>query len=296
METEPTTGGEAFAPTPLSDILRPDAEARPAEPVGRPEPEAAQQAPAETGEQPAPEPKAPEQPRTSDGKFAPKDAAAAPAGPPPAEQAPPQMVPVAAVLEERKKRQALEGRMRELEQRLAAPQPPQAPAQPQQPDVPLEDLMFQDPQRFVQAVRAPLEEQLVHTRLVMSEQVARTQPDYAEAEAALVSYVEANPQIKQQVAQALRAHPAPAMWALEQGRALLRQQQWGSVIRQYGSPEAYAEAMRAAQPVPPAAAPEPSPSPPAPPGSLANVRAAGPRAGAPPWRGPTPLSAILGRR
>ncbi len=291
METERTEDAGGFVPRALDDILRPDATATEREPAGRPEPEPQPAAAEETGEQPAPEPKG-EQPRQPDGKFAPKDAAAANAGPPPVEQGAPQMAPVAAVLEERKKRQALEAELRELRARIAAPPPP--PAAPPQPEIPLEDLMFQDPQRFVQAVRAPLEEQLAVTRLAMSERVARMQPDYAEAEAALVSYVNANPQVQQQVAHALRSHPDPAGWALEQGRKLIMQQKWGPVVQQYGSPEAFMEAMR--QQAAPPAAPAANSAPPAPPASLASARSAGPRSGAPPWRGPTPLSQILGRR
>lgn len=292
QDTENTSGG-GFVPAPMTDILRSEPSAAPTEPAGRPEPEAAPAAASEPGEKPAEAPKD-GQPRQPDGKFAPKDATQG-AGPPPAEQKePPQTVPLSAVLEERKKRQALEARLRELEAQRAPSQPP-ANAPSTAPEVPLEDLMFQDPQRFLQAIQKPFEERLVETRIVMSEQVARQQPDYEQAESALMAYLDSNPAAKAQAAQIVRSHPAPALWALEQGRAVLAQQKWGQVIQQYGSPEAYAEALRASQPAP-VPAPSAAPSPAVPPASLASVRSAAPRSGAAPWTGPTPLSAILGPR
>lgn len=287
MEQETTSEAPAFEPKPLGEILRDPAPVEQTERAGRPEPEAPQAAPVETGDKPAPAPV--ERPRDDAGRFAPKAQEQAAGPPPEPKQDAPQTVPIAAVLEERKKRQALEARLRELEARVSAPPAPQQPAQP---DVPLSDLMFQDPDRFIQAVRAPIEEQLVQTRIAMSEQVARREPDYAEAEDALARYVQANPQVAAHVRDTLRSHPAPAMWALEQGRQLLAQQKWGQVIQQYGSPEAFIAAQRAAA-APPHVAPSPAPA--APPASLASVRSAGPRT-APTWIGPTPLSNILGTR
>ena len=291
MEQETTAPeGAAFEPRPMTDILR-DAPAAPAkEPAGRPEPVAAPPEPVETGEKPDAQPTA-ERPRDEAGRFAPK-AGAPDTGPPPeTKQDAPQTVPLAAVLEERNKRKALEARVKEMEARLTAPPPAPMPQPAAQPDVPLEDLMFQDPQRFIQAVRAPLEDELVRTRLAMSEANARRESDFDEATNAFTQYVEANPQIKNAVASQLRSHPDPARWALEQGRALIAQERWGQVIQQYGSPEAFIAAQRPSQPAPVA---QPS-APPAPPASLASIRSAGPRT-APPWSGPTPLSSILGTR
>lgn len=293
MEQDTTAPeGAAFEPRPMNDILRSDAPARDTEPAGRQATEPPPAAPAETGDKPDAQPKG-ERPRDDAGRFAPKADAPKDNGPPPEpKQDAPQTVPVAAVLEERKKRQAVEARLKELEARLAAPPAPAAaPPPPAAPEVPLTDLMFQDPERFIQAVRAPVEDQLVQTRIALSEQVARQQPDYAEAEEALVRYAQGDPEVLRVVQHALRTHPTPALWALEQGRQLIAQQKWGSVIQQYGSPEAY---LAAQQPPP---APQPaSPPPPAPPASLASVRSAGPRSGAAPWAGPTPLANILGPR
>lgn len=292
-----TTGGDgAFAPTPLGDILRDDAPQTEREPAGRQEPLPTEAAPIETGDAPADLTKD-TRPRDEQGRFAPKEEKPAETGPPPAEQSAPQTVPVGAVLEERKKRQALEVRLREMEARLAAPPPPAAaPQQQAAPEVPLEDLMFQDPQRFIERVRQPLEDQIVQTRVAMSEQLARQKPDYAEAEAAFLAWVEANPAERSRVVQEMRSQASPAEWAADVGRQIVAQQRWGQVIQQYGSPEAYLAAQQQAAP-PVAHAPVAQPSaPPTPPGSLASVRSAGPRSGAAPWTGPTPLSAILGRR
>lgn len=291
MEQETATSGEGtFTPAPFDDILRSDAETAPREPAGRQASKATPDAPAESGDKPVDLTKA-GPPRDERGKFAPKQEQQE-AGPPPDKQDAPQTAPIAAVLEERKKRQASEARAKELEARLAALEAPRQPSAPAAPEVPLEDLMFQDPQRFIQAVRAPLEDQLVQTRLAMSEANARREPDFEDATAALAQYVESNPHLRDSVRQALRSHPDPARWAVEQGRALLAEQRWGQVVQQYGTPEAFLAAQqqqRAAAPIAQASAP------PNPPGSLASVRSTGPR-GTPTWNGPTPLNAILGTR
>lgn len=290
-DTQSSGGGE-FTPTSLGDILRDGASRTEREPAGRQEPLPTEAAPVETGESPA-APPTDARPRDESGRFASKEAPPE-TGPPPAEQTAPQTVPMAAMLEERKKRQAYEARIRELEARISAPAPVQQHQQPA-PDIPMEDLMFQDPQRFVEAIRAPFEAQLAQTRLAMSERVARQQPDYDAAVEALVHYAEANPQARGIISQTLNSHPDPAGWGYEQGRAILAQQRWGAVTQQYGSPEAYLAAQAQQQTAQQPVAQPAVPSPPTPPGSLASVRSAGPR-GAPVWNGPTPLSAILGRR
>jgi hypothetical protein len=290
MSDTNTEEGAAFEPRPMSEVLRSDPAPTREEPAGRPEPTAAPQTTSDPGEKPAPQA---DRNRDDAGRFAPKGEQQG--APPASEQNAPQMVPVSAVLEERKKRQALEARIREFEAAPRAPAPAQQmPQQPAQPEVPLSDLMFQDPDRFIQAVRAPLEEQLVMTRIAMSEQVARREPDYADAEAALTAYVEQNPAVRPHVAKALREHPAPAMWALEQGRMLLAQQRWGQVIQQYGSPDAYLAAVQQQQPPAPASR---APAAPPPPASLASVRSSGPRSsGLAPWSGPKSLFNTSGRR
>lgn len=293
MEQETTAPeGAAFEPRPMTDILR-DAPAAPAkEPAGRPEPVAAPPEPVETGEKPDAQPTA-ERPRDEAGRFAPK-AGAPDTGPPPeAKQDAPQSVPIAAVLEERKKRQALERQLQELQARMTAPPaPPQMPHQPAEPDIPIEDLMFSAPDKFVERVQAPLRKQVADMQLLVGEMIARQQPDYAAAEQAVFEMLDADPQAKAQVAAFVQANPMQApQWVLHKGRELLAQKQWGPVIQQYGSPEAFIAAQRPSQPAPVA---QPS-APPAPPASLASIRSAGPRT-APAWSGPTPLRNILGTR
>lgn len=292
MEQDTANSGEGFAPTPMMDILS----SRSAEPAPSPTPEPAPAPQAEaSGEPPAPpKDERPRDPVT--GKFAPKEAQAAAAPPAAKQDAQPQSVPVSVVQEERKKRQALERELAELRARAA--QPAQQPPQPAPQAVPLPDLMFQDPERFVQQLAQRQEEALLQTRIVTSEAIARQQPDYDKAEQALTAYAQSSPQAAQEVAQALRSHPAPAMWAYQAGKHLLAQQRWAPLMQQHSDPDAWINAEverrlaeRAAQ-----AAPAPAPSSAPLPQSLASARAAGPRNPAPAFRGPTPLSQILGRR
>jgi hypothetical protein len=290
MEQDSTERG-GFVPTPIDDILRAEPGAS-SEPAGQPEPRAQPEARPETGEAAAPPPEAKDdRPRDEAGRFAPKaEAAAKPAtGTPPAENDPPKSVPTSVLVEERRKWQA---KVAELEARFAqqpAPQPAQ-PQQPAAPQIPPEELIFQDPRAFIGMMQQQQQEALLQTRIALSEALVRDKPDYAEAEAALTQYAQSSQKAALEVAQALRSHQAPALWAYEAGKALISRQQWSSVIQQYGSPEAYAAAQRAAAPPP---APSSAPPPPA---SLASARSAAPRTGAATFAGPTPLSSILGRR
>ena len=290
-QNDADNSGGGFAPTPMTDILAPRADAAPPpEAAPAPAPEASGDTPA------APMHEAPRDPAT--GKFVPKEQQAD-AAPPAAKQdgQAPTLVPVSVAQEERKKRQALERELAELRAKLAPPPAAQQPPQPASPPVPLTDLMFQDPERFVATLRQQQEEALIQTRLATSEAIARQQPDYDAAEQALTAYAQSSPQAAQEVAQALRAHPAPAMWAYQAGKQLLSQQRWAPLMQQHSDPEAWINAEverrlaeRAAQ------APAPAPSAAPLPQSLASARAAGPRNPAPAYRGPTPMSAILGRR
>lgn len=298
-----------FTPKPFEELLRPDAGAtRETEPAGRQEPIApAPEASRETGEATAAPEAKDERPRDpATGKFLPK-AADAPtqdaAGSPPAEQQaqPPQHVPASVLVEERRKWQA---KVRELEARLSAPPPvpqPAMPQQPAQPQVPLTDMLFQNPEQFVQTLAQRQEEALLQTRLATSEAIARQQPDYSDAEAALEAYARSSPQAAAEVAQMLRQHPAPAMWAYQAGKHLLAQQRWQPVMQQHPDPDAFINAeverrlVERMQQRPAAPAPSSVPQPP-PPASLASVRSAGPRNGAGTWTGPTPIGNVLGRR
>lgn len=290
------TSGGGFVPKPMDDILS-SREPAPAPEPSRPEPVAQ---PVETkGETPAEAPKD-DRPRDASGKFLPKaetDEAATPAAKPEGQQ--PTTVPVSALQEERRKRQALEKQLAEWQAKQAAPPPvaaPQPPA-PQQPQVPLSDLMFQDPNAFVQTLQRQQKEDLLQTRIATSEAIARQQfTDYADAEQALTAYAQSSPQAAAEVAQALGNHPAPAMWAYQAGKQLLAQQRWQPIIQQHGDPEAFIAAeveRRLAERQ--QSAPQPAPVA-APPQSLVSARSAGPRNAAPPWNGPRPMPEILGRR
>jgi len=279
--------------TPLSDVFgRQEPAAQQTAPEGQPEPQAAPQEQPETGE----EQKA-EQPRDERGKFAPKPQHAAP----PAEKNP-EEGRIAAVKAEREKRQALERELTELRAKLAAPQAQpvqhQAPQPPAPPPVPLSDLMFQDPERFVAALQQRQEEQLLATRIATSEAMARQQPDYDAAEQALTAYAQSSQQAAAEVAAKLRSHPAPAMWAYQAGKQLLSQHRWQPIMQQHSDPEAFIaaeverrlqEKLAEQQAARPAAAPAPRL-----PTSLASAGSVAPRSG-PGWAGPTPLTNVFGR-
>jgi hypothetical protein len=290
MEQDNAGGG--FVPTALDDILRAEPGAS-SEPAGQPAPQAQPETPRETGEAATPPPEAKDnRPRDEAGRFAPKaEAAAKPeTGPPPEENAAPKHVPVSVHVEERRKWQA---KAAELEAQIAAlrQQPPPQPAQPQQPAAPQiapEDLIFQDPRAFVGMLQQRQEEQLLATRLALSEALVRDKPDYADAEAALHEYARSSERAAVEVAQALRSHHAPALWAYEAGKKLLSMKPETIEARINAEVERrYAE--RVAQ------SPAPSSAPP-PPASLASARSAGPRVATSTFAGPTPLTSILGRR
>jgi hypothetical protein len=267
MEQDTANSGGAFVPEPLEDIFSREPETEAPQAGGQPESDTLPEPAAETGEAVEAPPEAERERDPETGRFMAKQPEPAPqteTGPPPVKDEPPQTVPLSAVLEERKKRQALEAQLRAI----MAQQQPQAPQQPAQPQVPLEDLVFQDPKRFVEVMAQRQEEALLQTRIATSEAVARQQPDYDAAEQALTAYAQSSPRAAAEVAAALRAHPAPAMWAYQAGKQLLAQ-----------SPEAI-EARIAAEVERRIAARAPASSsapPPRLPGTVADVRSAGQR-------------------
>ncbi len=303
MEQETTRESgqvEARAPLPMDAILRGET---------RPEPRA------ETDRQPveakAPETVAPKgepakaeagSERDESGRF--KAKGEQDAAPPAAEKDASDRVPLTALKEERGKRQALEAELARARQFIeqvqrqqqVAKQPP-AP-QPQQNQDYLGALL-DDPRQFVgqevrQAVQT-VEQQAFQRHIAMSRSfVAAQAPDYEQAEAALSEYVQRNPQFAPHVGQALRYHPNPAQWALEQGRALLRQQRWAEVMAQHPDPDAFVASRVPAQPEPEER--DELPPPRSLPVSLASARSAGAPRSASAWSGPTPLSSIIGPR
>lgn len=301
MEQETTRESgqvEALAPLPMDAILRGET---------RPEPRA------ETDRQPveakAPETVAPKgepakaeasSERDESGRFKAKEQQDAA---PPAAEKEADRVPLTALKEERGKRQALEAELARARQFIeqvqrqqqVAPQPP-AP-QPQQQDH--LGALLDDPSQFVgqqvrQAVQT-VEQQAFQRHIAMSRSfVAAQAADYEQAEAALNEYVARNPQFGPHVGQALRNHPNPAQWALEQGRALLRQQRWAEVMAAHADPDAFVASRAPARPeieerdeLPPSRSL---------PVSLASARSAGAPRSASAWSGPAPLSSIIGPR
>lgn len=290
MEQDTTGSAPADGPTALSDIFaRPEPGETQAEQAGQAEPQAAPQAEPEKGET------AEQQPRDEAGKFAPKQAA------PPAASDEPKQVPVAALRDERQKRQGLERELAELRARYAAQPVQQAPQQapPAPPAVPLTDMLFQDPDGFVRQVQQSQEQALRDTRIALSEAMVRQQfPDYPDAEAALERYALSSPAAREEVARMLNSHPAPAMIAYQAGKHLLAQQEWQPLQREHATPEAWRQAERErirAEVL--AEQAQSSSNTPAPrlPTSLAGARASQGRS-ASNYAGPQPLSVILGQR
>lgn len=111
----------------------------------------------------------------------------------------------AAVLDERKKRQALEA---ELEQLRKAQQQPEA----KKPD------LFEDPEAWQRNLSDQFSHQVLETRISMSrEMFAAMKDDYEEAEAAFIDYAKQYPELITQMTQAA----VPAKFAYEQGKKVL---------------------------------------------------------------------------
>lgn len=243
---------------------------------------------------PVPEPAREERPREPTGApltdFPRRDADPAeeprePAAPPAAEQEP-DHVPISALKDERRKRQQAE---QELQKRMAAYEAQMQ--QFQQPAPPRPDL-FEDPDGALEHMQQQFQRQLVRTRLDMSVAMAKTQhTDYADAEAAFVEAVKANPSLYDQMLQ----DPHPAGFAYRVGKQVEALREIG------GDPHAYREKVRKEIEAdlrrqwetdqPAASIPQRSSIPP----SLANARDTNGRF-RPAWNGPTPLKDILAPR
>lgn len=151
---------------------------------------------------------------------------------PPAAQQDPDHVPVAALKDERKKRQESERVAAEYAAKLAAYEKAasQAPAPPpQRPD------LFENPDGALDHIEQRFQQQLVRTKLDMSVAMARqSHPDYGEAEAAFVEAVKANPSLYDQ----MMADPHPAGFAYRVGTQVRALRDIG------GDPEAYRAKVR----------------------------------------------------
>lgn len=117
----------------------------------------------------------------------------------PASEPEPESWTKAAVMDERRKRQALEREIAEL-RREKTPEP-------KRPDV------FEDPDGAFNHVQTQLQQELVNERIKMSRDFMQMlKPDYDEMEQAFIAMVEDNPALIEQ----MRQHPNPARFAYEQ--------------------------------------------------------------------------------
>ena len=215
------------------------------------QPEAAPEPIAEEKGDPAPE-TTDGQPRDEAGRFAPKAQDAAPAAPPAAERDP-QHVPVAALKDERTKRQTLEAENAQMRAFIAQMRQQQAPQPAAQQPAPASDpigAMLDNPHGFVeeratQVARqmvAPLEDQMFRDRLHFSVQRAKSAPDFEEADGLVNAAIQAAPpQIQQRLAAEMRRHPDPGQWVLEQGRAIKERQEFLRWKQAQGQPAPVAQ-------------------------------------------------------
>lgn len=243
QEEKDSEGSSLFAAT----FDNPGASAPVPAEAGQPE-AAPDPAPPEEKGDPAPEAEA-GQPRDEAGRFAskPKDAETAV---PPAAEREPQNVPVAALKDERSKRQAAEAELAQARAFIAQMQrQPQAQPVPQQPAEKPDPIgaMLDNPEGFVeqraqQVARqlvAPLEQQMFADRLHHSIARAQGAEDFAECDALVNAALQAAPQeIQQRLAAEMRRHPDPGQWVLQQGRALKERAAFQAWKQQQAQPAA----------------------------------------------------------
>jgi hypothetical protein len=233
------------------------------------------------------------QPRDEHGRFAPKgetegDEPSDSAPPAPPVEAEPQHIPIAALKDERQKRQQLEARLAEYEAYLSQIQQQQQAPQAK-PD------MFADPEgyeahleaqitaRLMQQLQPQLQQTQTLTRAEMSEFVARQKfEDYDAKIEVFKEALEANPFLHSQLMQA----PDPATFAYNAANKYIEAKQYGTASPSVEQIEAQlrekimAEIGMANRPKVPT--------------TLAGDRSVGSRSG-PAWSGPTPVSDIFSR-
>ena len=250
MELSEFLGGEPVPESPASTVET----AAPVE----------EAAPATTAEQPV------EAPRDERGRFVRQEAVEPPVVP---EEKPVHTVPVAALLEERRKRQELEARL-----------------QQQTPQVKDEDF-WNAPAKATQQVVAEqtqaIQQDLVNFKYQLAEDMTRTlHSDYDQVRDGFVSRVTANDPYAVAIAQQMGSHPNPAKFVYDQWKAEEARQKvgdltgWEARIRAEERAKVLAEATR---------------RPPAPdvPRSL-NSEPSAPSSSTPEGYTPTPLENLVG--
>lgn len=259
----------------IGDILNgtePEATEAPAEVAEAPE--AAEAAPVEEGEPP----KGPERDPAT-GKFIPKGEPEPPVSAPPAQQEEPGHIPIAALKDERNKRQALENDLAQVRQQLAQMQ--QAPAAPPAPTD-----FWEDPEGYIEAKAAKLAQEQA-TQIVQGQILSRSMnkvkpkyDDFDEAARAFGEMIQANPTLYDQ----MLAADEPAEFAYSQAKTQM-------AIREAGSIDAYIQAQvearinaqlsQVTQQLPQSAPP-----------TISSDRSVGARSG-PAWSGPASLGDLL---
>jgi hypothetical protein len=244
------------------------------------------------------------QPRGPDGKFAskatePAEPAAAPAEPAPTADKPKGVVPQPALHAAREKARTVEAERDDLARQLAElkgqvsvltqqRQPAPAPVEPPKPVD-----FWEDPNKFVEQALTPYQQELLATRVELSQTraIASFGADaVTAAETAMQEAIQRGELNGEQVAAQLKASRDPVgdvvRWHQNSPavkEAALRQQIEAEMLAKYGQQPAPEPA-----PAAPAAAPSVMPS------DLAGARNVGTRSG-PAWGGPAPLKDIFDR-
>lgn len=220
-----------------------------------------------------PEPEAPQTPRDEQGRFAPK-AQPEEAGAPPAPEPDAPHVPVAALKDERAKRQALEAEMAALRKQIEAQQPKEPPPPP--PSV------WDDEQAYGgHIVSTAVQQASLNAHLNMSEMMARRDhEDFEAMKAEFLKMAEQNPTLAQQAL----ADPDPWGKAYQIAKNAKTMAELGAV--DVASLETKLREQIMAEMA------QQTPAAPGLPPTLSGQRNVGTRSG-PAWTGPVPLSDLL---
>jgi len=233
----------------------------------------------ETPAEDATQPETIGQPRDEAGRFAPKDTGEQPETEqqeaPPASEPEQSHIPIAALKDERAKRQAAEERLQQYDAWFAQQQ--QARGQQEEQD-PLEIIA----QQVMQRLQPQTEMQMLTMRVNVAEEIARTKwADYDEKVEHFKAAVQQNPFLLQE----LKAAPNPAEFAYNAAQRILE-------AKSYGQPGPSMEDMEAK--VREKIMAELGLNKPQVPTSLVNEQSRGSRSG-PAWAGPTSLDDIFRR-
>jgi hypothetical protein len=196
-------------------------------------------------------------------------------------------VPVKVAQDERRKRQELEKKLKEYEERLNQPQHPQQQQQP--PD------WYTSPEQAAQVLQETMQQQLFQRSVAMSEALMRQQhPDYDEISTVFADRARNDPHLLQQ----LYNHPFPAQFAYQVGQQIRLMEEIGS------DPAAYRAKIEAevraklgvvdGDPAQPSGRPsQAQPQPSAVPRSLARDVSQQPRNTRGQFQGPAPIEDLL---